>query len=335
MPKYSIILPVRNGSNHIQECVKSILQQTIADLELIILENCSTDHTLDIVHSFNDPRIKIIPADKPLSIEENWSRITTIPRNEFMTLIGHDDVLDTRYLETMEQLIKKFPDASLYQTHFRYIDALGKELKKCRPMPEKLLPAEVVAGFMTDKISLTGTGFMMRTTAYDQVGGIPAYPKLLFADMELFIRLSLPGYMAVAPEECFSYRLHPAATTSVSSDKAFVDGFDRLVHYFRSIKTVSPAINKAVTDNADFILSKYCQGISHKILKTPPSKRQTPDVSSIIDQFSAYGEELKGDHSFDPLAYKKIRLGKTIDQHPLYHALFLAFKRFYKKPVLS
>lgn len=335
MSKYSIILPVRNGSNHIRECVKSILDQTVAGFNLIILENCSTDDTLEIIHAFNDPRINIIPSEKPLTIEENWGRIQTIPKNEFITLIGHDDVLDARYLETMDRLIDQYPDASLYQTHFRYIDAKGAVLKQCKPMPGTIAPETAVALFMADKISLMGTGFMMRAAHYDQIGGIPPYPKLLFADMELFIHLTLPGYLAVAPEERFSYRLHPAATTSVSSDKAFAEGFGALVAYLESIKSFSPQVDKAVIENADQILSKYCQGISHKILKTPKAERQTPSVSALIDQFRVYGKRLRGDDLFDPLAYKKIRLGQLIDTHPVYHRLFLLFKKFYKKPVLS
>lgn len=335
MAKYSIILPVRNGSNHIRECIKSILEQTVADFDLIILENCSTDDTLEIINAFNDPRISIIPSEKPLTIEENWARIPAVPKNEFITLIGHDDVLDARYLETMDLLIDRFPDASLYQTHFRYIDAKGTVLKKCKPMPGTIAPETAVALFMADKISLMGTGFLMRAAHYDQVGGIPPYPKLLFADMELFIHLTLLGYLAVAPEERFSYRLHPAATTSVSSDKAFAEGFDALVAYLESIKSFSPGVDRAVIENADQILSKYCQGISHKILKTPKSKRQTPSVSVLIKQFRVYGRRLRGDDRFDPLTYKKIRLGLFIDTHPLYHRLFLLFKKFYKKPVLS
>lgn len=335
MDKYSIILPVKNGGNHIKECIESILGQTNSDFNLLILENKSTDNTLEIIADFKDPRITVIPSNKPLSIEENWARITKIAKNEFITLIGHDDVLDANYLAIMHQLIQQYPNASLYQTHFRYIDGNGAEIKKCRPMPETLMPEQVVANFMQDKISLMGTGFMMRGTDYDKVGGIPPYPKLLFADMQLFISLALLGYMATSPFEVFSYRIHAEATTSVSTDKAFIESFDQLVSYFASIKNISPQIDDAVAASAPFLLEKYGQGISHKILKTPKSKRETPSVSEIIEQFRKYGLALTGNSRFDPLSYKKIKLGKTIDNNVLYHSLFLLFKRFFKKPVLS
>src|SRR5436190_15440780 len=109
MQKYSIILPVRNGSNHVKECIASILSQTFRDFELIILENASTDNTCDIIHSFADDRVNIYSTDNVLTIEENWNRAVSVSKKEFITLIGHDDVLDTDYLQVMNDLINRHP----------------------------------------------------------------------------------------------------------------------------------------------------------------------------------------------------------------------------------
>lgn len=128
MTRFSIILPVRNGGEYVKECVNSILSQTHGDFNLQVLDNFSSDGTPEWIHSLNDPRIIIYPSDKPLTIEENWARITVIPKNEFITLIGHDDVLDNNYLDTMINLISKHPTASLFQTHFRYINSEGSLL---------------------------------------------------------------------------------------------------------------------------------------------------------------------------------------------------------------
>ena len=105
--KYSIILPVRNGGEYVKECVNSILTQSLNSFNLLILDNCSTDGTFEWIISLNDARIKIYPAAKSLSIEENWDRIKSLPKNEFITLIGHDDILDKHYLEVMDRLISK------------------------------------------------------------------------------------------------------------------------------------------------------------------------------------------------------------------------------------
>src|ERR1700691_5530373 len=110
MNKYSIILPVRNGGEYVKLCINSILAQTIPEFNFLVLDNCSTDGTAEWIRSLNDNRIILFPASQPLTIEENWSRIKDIPKNEFITLIGHDDILLPNYLETMGSLIDKHPD---------------------------------------------------------------------------------------------------------------------------------------------------------------------------------------------------------------------------------
>src|SRR4051794_34785431 len=120
MGTYSIILPVRNGGEYLKECVRSVLLQRGNDYNLIILDNCSTDGGPAWIRLLNDPRIVLIESDEALTIEESWKRVVAVPKNEFMTLIGHDDILHPNYLSVIDTLISKFPDASLYQGHFNY-----------------------------------------------------------------------------------------------------------------------------------------------------------------------------------------------------------------------
>lgn len=334
MARYSVILPVRNGGNYLRECVQSILSQTVNDLELLVLENKSTDDTLEILASFNDPRIKIFPAPAPLSMEENWHRAVELPKSEFMTLIGHDDVLHSDYLSVMRELILAHPDASLYQTHFRYIDAAGNETGKCKQMEPVQQPDLAVSNFLCDRTDLMGTGFMMRSRDFEEAGGMPMYPSLLFADMELWIELSCRNYLAVARQECFSYRKHPAATTSSSSDAKFIQAFDLLVKYLVQLKVRKPQLAGVITRDGQELLRQYCQGITHKVLRTPKPARQTPSVAELIDTFRQYGKDLC-EGKFEPLDHKKIKAGKTIDSNVLFHSAFLLFKKLYHKPVLK
>src|SRR5690348_15314094 len=186
MAKFSIILPVKNGGEYVKECVNSILSQTVQDFNLIVLDNCSTDGTLEWLQSLNDQRIIIHQSQKPLSIEENWARIKSVPKNEFITLIGHDDILNKNYLETMLNLIKKHPSASLYQSHFQYIDSKGDLLNNCKPMDEKQFAHEFLGAYMCRSIDSTGTGYMMRSVDYDNLGGMNTeYENLIFADFDL------------------------------------------------------------------------------------------------------------------------------------------------------
>jgi glycosyltransferase involved in cell wall biosynthesis len=333
MSKYSIILPVRNGGEYVKECVNSILSQTTQDFSLEVLDNCSSDGTAEWISSLKDPRISIHYSSKSLTIEENWSRIISIPKNEFITLIGHDDILDTNYLEVMDRLIAKHPSASLYQAHFRYIDSKGAIIKPCKPMDEVQSASEFLAFFLASSIDTMGTGFMMRSKDYDEVGGIPPrYPNLLFADFELFINLSLKGYKATAAEETFAFRLHQSMTTT-SSDIKFQRAYAVFIEYLATLKAKNSDFEKVIARYAPEFIRFYCKGLAHRLLRTPTSKREGHSVANFIAKNKEYADRLVPGNNFDPGKEYSIKLAMRIDSNPLFRALFLAFKKAYKKPV--
>jgi glycosyltransferase involved in cell wall biosynthesis len=334
MSKYSIILPVRNGGQYVKGCINSILNQTLPDFQLQVLDNCSTDGTKEWIESLNDKRISIYPAERPLTIEENWSRITTIPKNEFITLIGHDDILFPGYLQTMDNLISKHPDATLYQTHFSYIDSKGELIRNCKPMDEVQSATEFLSFFLANQIDTMGTGFMMRGRDYDTCGGIPPrYPNLLFADFELFINLTRLGYKATSAEPAFSFRLHQSMTTT-SSDLKFHESFAVFIDYLYSLKA-DTSFDIVIKRYALDFLNLYCKGLSHRLLRTPIKKRQGKSVQYFISLSKSYADKLVPGNNFDPEKQFSVKFAKQIDNNAVSRSLFLFFKKIRTKPVLS
>jgi glycosyltransferase involved in cell wall biosynthesis len=332
--KYGIVLPVRNGGHYVKECVGSILGQTLPDFNLHILDNCSTDGTLEWLQTLTDSRIRIYPADRPLSIEENWGRIPSIEKNEFITLIGHDDILDAHYLATMDTLITHHPTAALYQTHFRYIGPDGATLRLCKPMDERQSSIEFLAFFLAGLIDNMGTGYMMRSADYDAVGGIPPYPNLLFADFELWIRLSLDSYKATAPAECFAFRLHQSTTTT-SSDLKYQHAFDRFIGYLERLQQETPSMKTVIQRYSLIFLMNYCKGLSHRLLRTPLKKRNGQTVAAFVAGCRAYADRLVPGNDFNPYGLFSMRLARTIDRFAVTRGLFLLFKRLYPTPLIK
>ena len=334
MIKFSIILPVRNGGEYVKECVNSILTQTLNDFNLIVLDNCSSDGTLQWIQSLNDKRIIIYSSDKPLTIEENWGRIVAIEKNEYMTLIGHDDMLTPDYLSLMNDLVNKYPDASLYHTHFSFIDSKGRKIRKCKTMQERENGPQFLQTILQNKIDIIGTGFMMRSKDYDDVGGIPPYPNLLYSDFELWINLTAKSYKATASEEGFYFRQHQS-TTSVSPDTKMQQAFERFIFNLENLKKKSSAYDEVIKNNADKFILNSCKGLCHRLLRTPMGKRENLSVTTFLNQCKKYSELLTGTKNFNPFSNHSIFLAKIIDSNPLTRKLFLSFKKMYSKPILK
>jgi glycosyltransferase involved in cell wall biosynthesis len=255
--QFLIVLPVRNGGEHLKACVASILGQDYEHFRLVVLENASSDETASWLRRLRDPRINVRESSLPLEIEKNWARILDLDLSEeFLTIIGHDDLLDPDYLSQMSALIDAHPEAGLYQAHFRLIDSRGRRLRSCLPMPGR----ETADGFLAARLRLRrdsqGTGYMFRTADYLRVGGIPQYKKLMFADDALWLDLMRGSYKATLGCETFSYRMHPGAT-SRSLDWRFT--FDALASYLgflksygRSDRRVQSALHHHMADYMTF-----------------------------------------------------------------------------------
>jgi glycosyltransferase involved in cell wall biosynthesis len=333
MPKFSIILPVRNGGQFVKECVTSILGQTYEDFELLVLENSSNDGTTNWLQSLEDDRVKLFPSSKSLSIEENWGRIVQIPKSEFITLIGHDDRLEPGYLQQMNLLIQKNPDATLYYSHFNYINSSGEIIRSCKPMPAALKTEEFLERFLENQVDVMGTGFLMRAADYDAAGGIAPYPNLLFADFELWVNLTRKGYLVVSPANLFSFRLHHSMTTA-SADIKFIEAFRQFSDFLVSLKYSDKALAAVIETHSARFLQFYCQGLTHRLLRTPLYKRNGLRVRSLVKSMEAIAHKL-GVKGFQPARRFTIKSAILIDSNPLFRGMFLLFKRIFKKPLLK
>ena len=324
--KYSIILPVRNGGHYVKECVSSILAQTLSDFHLQVLDNCSTDGTLEWIRSLKDDRITCYPAEKPLLIEENWARIASIPKQEFMTMIGHDDLLLPHYLEEMDHLIRLHPGASLYQTHYDYIDAQSAFIRPCLPMDEVQRVHEFLACHMARTGDSMGTGYMMRSNQYDLLGGMPPqYPNLIFADYELWISLMRKSYKAASLRTCFQYRIHQSVSRTTNGMQ-YQEAFGMYVAFIRKLLHEDAAIREVVSRYGKEMLLYYCESLSHRLLRTPPHDRSAT-VSTFIEKCEQYAAELIPGQSFDPLRVSRINLARKLDRSAAGRTIFKLYRK--------
>lgn len=323
--KFSILLPVRNGGEYLKECVSSILSQTRGDFNLHILDSGSTDGTINWLKVLDDERIIIHLTDEPLSIEANWARIATIKKNEFMTIIGHDDLLLPDYLRIMDGLIEKYPDASLYQSHFSFINAAGTELRKCQFMQGSLSAREFLSAEINETLDSMGTGYMMRSRDYDALGGIPTrYPNLIFADYELWMKLIMKGYLAISEEEGFCYRVHDSASR-ITNGEHYAEAFGHYINFLQDCKNQDPEIADAIGQLGKKFLMNFCERLSHRILKTE-KKNRTITAGIFIDRCRDYAALLIPGQSFRPLSKPRILAARCLD-NPFGRPLFFFYKQ--------
>ena len=108
MNKISILLPTKDRSDLLKCAVNSILNQSYDNWEIIIADNCSKDDTEDYINSLNEPRIKYIQQEEPVSVTDNWNTANDAASGDYIIMLGDDDALLPNALEKFTNYITEF-----------------------------------------------------------------------------------------------------------------------------------------------------------------------------------------------------------------------------------
>lgn len=119
--KVSVCIPVYNGENFIKESIKSVLTQSHKQYELLILDNNSTDKTIEIVKKFKDKRIRIIKNDKNIGSINNFNKCILEAKNSFIVILPHDDLLLKDFLKKGIEAMSN-PEIGFVYSAFNIVD---------------------------------------------------------------------------------------------------------------------------------------------------------------------------------------------------------------------
>jgi len=283
--RFTIVVPAYNGGDYLKQCVASVLAQTFPDFELAVLDDGSDDGSLQWLQSLGEPRIKIYPAPH-IGIVANWRRSLEIPKGEYMTILGQDDLLDANYLEVMDALIQKYPDAGLYHAHFRFINREGKLWRVCGGLPERETAAGYISALFAHNRDTYGTGYLWSSARYHAVGGVPPYEKMLFADDALWIALMAGSYKATAPAECFSCRIYTTSTSHAAPWQSWLSAMNDYIPFLQGVAARDPEFATALARHGpDYFLS-YARNLYtlSVVQATKHNERADPAAFALIRQ---------------------------------------------------
>jgi len=154
-------------------------------------------------------------------------------------------LFEPQFVATNAELIKAAPNAQLYFSHFKLIDHSGDVIRTCFQMPEVENSADFIKARLLRRRDSFGTGYIMRSSDYEKVNGIPLQNSLLYSDDILWLNLlNGTGSIAISPEYAFKYRLHNASTSGTPCKRKLISGFILYSTTLRKLALVSPEIKE-------------------------------------------------------------------------------------------
>lgn len=261
-PKVSILLPNLNNRPYLEERIKSILDQTLSEWELIVVDSYSDDGAWEFFEecSQKDKRIKIVQS-KEKGIYNNFNKCIQLAQGEYVYFATSNDTMDSYCLQKMVTVLDEYPECDLAHCKLRIIDKHGNIshqkiwdnfyiVRYFERLIDKMhirkAPHDGILHFCGITVYTSLTQLLIRRSLFDRIGFfLPHFGSV--ADFEWVMRATLIANTLHIPEYLATWRLHEnQATTSDSLNMAKASGkFIRMAnHAIKIAQQLNPSILK-------------------------------------------------------------------------------------------
>lgn len=213
-PLVTVFMAAFNGEAYIEKAIQSVLNQSFTDFELLIINDGSTDRTLDIVRKFTDPRIRLVHNDGNKGLTFTRNRGIEEAKGQYMAILDCDDLAMPDRLKAQTSFLNSNPEIAICGGQAITIDESGKQIGNLNVMAgNKNMSPELVF----HNIFINST-LMIKRSAMLEAGGYRDYSPA--EDYDLSYSISLHHPVANLNEVLVAYRLHGNNISKVQNEKA-------------------------------------------------------------------------------------------------------------------
>jgi glycosyltransferase involved in cell wall biosynthesis len=209
-PVVTIGIPSYNCAAFIGEAISSVLSQDYRDLEVLVVDDASTDGTLDVLAGFDDPRVRVLVNEVNLGPGRNWNKVLDEARGRYVKVMGCDDALTPGSVSAQVAVLEENPSVVLVTGPRILITESGRRLMRRGTGGIRGLATGAVAGraMIRRGSNLVGepVAHLLRKSALDRVGGYhEGNPYCI--DMDMALRLLEVGDLYVLDKPMAFYRI--------------------------------------------------------------------------------------------------------------------------------
>lgn len=254
MPKVSITITAYNRENYIGPCIDSLLNQSFSDFEIIVVNDGSTDKTVEVVEAYSDPRIKLYHNEKNMGIVFTRNRGFELSTGEFIAILDSDDLALPNRLEHQVHFLDNHPNTALVGAFAEVIDENGQSEHKIwfSNFNQKSLKTRL---FFENCIAQSSV--MLRKSSLPQPAYRPDYPPS--EDFDLWVRISQNWEVSNLSKVLIQYRVH-SKNISKEENSIQVDNANKILIY-----QAENLIGSVLTENEK---SNHLSLMQNKYVKT-------------------------------------------------------------------
>jgi len=231
-PRVSVVIPTHDRAHLLPETLASVRGQTETDLEVIVVDDGSTDGTAEVVSALqsNDPRLLYLPLPRSGNLARVRNAGVARARGELIAFLDSDDLLEPAALAAYRAALATHPEAGWTLAGYRSFDAGGFRRTNLHPLPGEepetgsCSVASLFFPILRAWTTLYTSTIAVRRAALDRVG--PFEERLTTGEYDLFTRLAFDSRAVVLHQPLVRIRKHPGN----SSPGYGVEGFEDALH---------------------------------------------------------------------------------------------------------
>ena len=203
VPCVSLLVTVYNRAGFLGQTLQSILASDFRDFEVVVVDDCSTDRSLEVAERIarEDYRIRLIQNEQNLGDYGNRAKAASLARGKYLKYVDSDDLIYPHTLQVMVDAMEKNPETGFALSHSLPEDD--------EPYPWVLTPQESYRKHFLGRgcFACGPTGAIIRRTSFEEVGGFRPEWRVL-SDIDLWLRLGAKWSVALLPPGLVWWRRH-------------------------------------------------------------------------------------------------------------------------------
>jgi glycosyltransferase involved in cell wall biosynthesis len=217
-PLVSIVLPTYNGSKYLREAIESCLGQTYQAWELILVDDCSSDETPDIIAEYcrRDRRVRSIRHEVNKKLPQALNTGHAAARGDYLTWTSDDNRYRPAAIEEMTRFLQEHPAVGVVYADCVLIDDTGRYMRDFPALPASRLAY----------VDALGACFLYRRSVYETLGGYDV-ELFLAEDYEYWLRAYREFELAPLHKVLYEYRWHTGSLTKSANRRAIRTNAER------------------------------------------------------------------------------------------------------------
>lgn len=216
----SVCIPTYNRYEYLREAIRSILEQTYTDYELIVSDDASTDSTRELVDSFRQDRVRYHHNARNLGPVANWNRCIELARGKYITFLADDDLMLSENLERKVHVLEEYPSVGLVHSNAIVIGSKGEIREELKPpvvTGQELVIKPgiklIESAILNHSNPIVATSVMVRRDCFERLGHFDE--RIPFtSDFEMWLRIAGAYDLAYLPRPLIKYRWHEKNMTT-------------------------------------------------------------------------------------------------------------------------